>query len=457
MEQKILKSARDNNKLAIIRVRLSRNTGRIFEGRLPQPEWAEKNLGETYDKTVLASKGVEQLGKNKNSVYTVLGGWCAIRTKCLREIGEGILTDPVTGKKKQIKTVSQVAQWIQNAVSLDQIVETIGIYNGTNYVAISEEKLWTKKVINTLELYFNRELTDNEKQNIFIVIKTAEEIRYKITKKYIEYVSGHGISLTRVFDSDIYDDLIQGRNILFEKVGISINDLVEPMILRILKRSDSELQVGTKTRNDLLNYIDNSTLVWYMYTGDYLELLKKKNYVNTPNGIIIEPWSHAVSNESEAKFNTLIFTGKNSYLHPGGVNENLAYIAIDEASNYNWKSYKSQLSIAEIPNIQNYKIFFEKNTYTNTFSNLELAKNLPFMYGVNFLPYGKCRKLLLEIISVNDEYRLKLKENKNKYNDYNNGRKNKIQQLKKTYSAKMVKLSKQIDLEIRKMINSIFS
>ncbi len=454
--QTLLKYARDTGKLNSIRARLSRNTGRIFDGSLPNYLWAQKYLGDTYEKVILAPKGIEALGESKDNQFTVLGGWCAIRTKCLRDMGKGILTNPISGKQIQIKSISQVAYWIENAVAADQIIETIGIYNGTNYVAISEESLWTKKIINTLELYLNRRLNDLEKQQILEAVIIAEKKRYKITKKYIEYVLKKTANLTRIIDTDIYDKLVEGRDELFERMGTTIDDLIEPMITRILKKPDTELQIGTKTKEDLLNYINSSSLVWFMYTGSYFDILRKKKYVTTQKGIIIEPWSHAVSNESEAKFNSIFFTHNNSYLHPNGINEDIAYITIDEACTFNWKPSKGYLPLSEVPNINNYESLIDALQTNSTISDLNLAKNISFMYGVNYLPYGNCKKALLDMVYIADEFHHK-KKNLKKWNKDNQIKREKIQLLKSEYSSTIKNLALTVNKELKNMFITIFS
>lgn len=454
--QILLKHARDPGKLSIIRERLSRNTGRIFNGVALNPDWAQKYLGDTYEKVILAPKGIDSLGESKDSFFTVLGGWCAVRTKCLRDMGRGILTNPISGKRSQIKSISQVAYWIENAISADQIVETIGIYKGLNYAAISEENLWTKKVINTLELNLNRDLIDSEKQTIRNAIIIAEEKRYKITKKYIEYILNKKVSLTRIVDTHIYEDLIDGRDTMFERMGITVDDLVEPLIERILNNPDAELKIGTKTRKDLLNYINSSSLVWFMYTGPYLKILQKKKFVTTKKGIIIEPWSHAISNESEAKFNSLFFTDNNSYLYSGGINEDIAFITIDEVSSYNWKPSKGFLSISEVPNINNYESIINQLQEDISGADLNLGNNKSFMYGVNYLPYGDCKEALIEMIHIADNFHHKRKVFKNTYKE-NLVKLEKIQSIKGEYSKSMKKKAEIVNMELKKMFSDIFT
>jgi hypothetical protein len=455
--QILLENSRDIRKLELIRKKLAEPDGGIYKGTLPPKEWADRYLGDAHNKVILASTGIEKLGTPQNE-FTAIGGWCAIRTKCFKSIAQGWLIDQSTGRKTKITSVSQVADWIENSVSADQIVEAIGIYNGTIYTAISEIKLWTQKVADALKIILKRELNKGEVTALYTALQIGESKRQKATKKYLEYILNKKINLTIVKDEDIFEDLIEGRNLLLKSIGTSLEELVEPTINRIVKqRKLKNLKNGNGSRSKMLSYIDKYSIVWFMYTGPYLKLLQKKGYVKTPKGLIIEPWEHSSGHELEAKalFNYKVFgknNGENNYLVEDSINEDLAIIGIDEVSEYNWQKSKLQKYINEVPNLRNYKSFMDLLEMGD--SNLDLTQNISFILGVNYLPYGTCKNYLEEMIQTRDEYRLHRKTYKSLDVE---DRVQEINLLRSEKSTQMKDLSLKINQELYKVFKHIFS
>lgn len=458
-EQEILNNGRDTGRLQKIRDRLTSPSGGIYQGTLPDKTWAKTNIGQIYKKVILASAGIEKLG-SKGNEYTVLGGWCAIRTRCMRDLAKGILTDVGTGREIKIESVEEVAHWITQAISADQIVESIGIYNGETYVAISEEKLWTEKVINALEDVFDRGLTTSEIDILSKAMSIAETKRFLITKQYIEYVTQKSVNFRRVIDRDIFNELVNGRDELLQAVQTSIKEIAEPLIQNRVKFDNKSLELWQqhKTIDDLCNYVRDYSLVWFMYTGPYLKILQDKGYVTTPKAIIMEPWSHGASNEAEANFKEKVFasqSGKNNYLVPGGLNEDLAFIAIDESSEYNFKPSKVNKTIAEVPNIINYDDFFATLKENKMIAALNLESNPSYMLGLNYLPYGKCREALLNMIRIKEDYREEKQKIKDTFKTQEDVKKA-IQTLKKKESARMQLEAEKVNKELYDMFFSIF-
>ena len=327
-KQVILNSSRDKLRLEKIREKLQTPNGGLFKGRLPNYKWAIENLGESFDKVILASNNIERLSLDS---YTVLGGWCAIRTRCINDLQKGIITDTITGKKQQYKTVDELCNWLMKAIALDQIIEAIGSYNGDNYTAISEEYLWLEKIVKIVNKYFNRKLNETEIDKVLKAIKHSEEKRSKATELYLSFIKGKRVQITKVRDIDIFQDLIRSRDSLFDRLNITKEKLTQPMVLN--RNITRKIKDSSHILNDLYQYIDRYSIVWFMYTGYYLDLLKDKGYVKTDYAIIIEPYSHARSNESESEFKKVMLSSKNgtnNYLVHGGINEKLGFIASSE-------------------------------------------------------------------------------------------------------------------------------
>jgi len=454
--QELLNFGRNFQKLQFLRNRLKKSSI-FFNGGIPKYEWSKKHLGDTYDKVIIASQGIEKLGETKNTSYTVIGGWCVMRTFCIQKISNGQLIDPISGKPQKIISIQQVSDWIKKAISMDGIVQAIGIYNGKEYVAISEVQLWFMKICNTLEMCLERNLNEKEKETVYKSIEFAEKKRYKITKKYIEYVSGKNINLVRIVDKDIFKELVIARDALFNKVGITINDLAKPLLTRLLKTSDDELSINIKTKKALIQYIDTSSIVWLMYTGYYVKLLQKHNYIKTPYVIIIEPFSPIHNNESRVLFNHLVYSGENAYLNKKGINNNLAYIAISESSSYNFNKSTSYLNISQVPNINNYKMFINLLKKDKSINELDLSINEAFQLGFNYLPYGKCKQLLLEMIRIIKEYKKEKKIIKtNIKKDQRSARQEKLISLKNNYKNHIYKLSIQVIDNVEHAFSIIF-
>jgi hypothetical protein len=419
ISQPILENSRDRLKLRMIRERLGREEGGIYNGYLPSREWSEKYLGESSDKVILASPGISKIDED----FTVLGGWCAVRTKCLRDISSGFLTNLLTGERIRIDSVETLAEWLLESISADQIIESIGVVKGTDYVAISEEQLWAQKIVNATEQFLKRNLTKDELSLVENAISINEKRKYEITKQYIEFIVGKPVKFLRVVDRNIYDDLIQVRDNLLLQFDTSINELIAPTMNRIIRQNKNKIKfIEKSSRSSMYDYIDKYSLVWIMYTGPYLELLKSKGYVHTEKAVIIEPWSHPSGSELEAKalFNEKIFgseLGINNYLYPGGINENLGMIGMDEISNYSFAKSKVTDSISDVPNIKNYKIFIEQLQSNESISNLDLVSNRAFFFGVNYNPYGKSRIALLKMIEIRNDYMDIRNIYKNKYLD----------------------------------------
>lgn len=456
-KQLILDYSKDKGKLKKIRKDLSNKGGSLFNSTLTYNNHVDLFLGEGYQKTISLSKGFEDAGLSADET-TVLGGWCAARTKCLLEIEKGNLFNPIKGSVIPL-TFKNLIDWIQTAISGDQIIDSVGIYNGDKYALISEQLLWSRKIARAFETGSNTILNNTEKNLILDAIKISENRRFLITKKYIEFVKGKRIDLVKFTDSEIWDDLVKARNVLLDQIGISLKDLVAPFIEN---RFNHDLKQDINAQNDLKNYIDEYSLVWTMYTGPYLQLLKKLGIISTQNAVIIEPWSHARSNEGQIKLNDTIIqtSSRNHYLGNKGINKNLGFIAISESSEYNFKSTRTSLTISKVPNIQNYKLYFDRLNADSSISNLDLSRNKSFVLASNYLPYGKAKDLLVQMIVISNEYKnrkLKIKNNNLNFLDNNSRNKEEVRSLRGIKSKEMQNISLRLNDILFAMFEEIFN
>ncbi|MFC2169596.1 hypothetical protein ACFLRM_03375 [Acidobacteriota bacterium] len=312
-----------------------------------------------------------------------------------------------------------------------------------------EEKLWADKIIRILEQNFKRTLKNNEKQKIYDSVREANKRRYKIIKKYIEHLIQKPINLTSIIDLDIYEDINIQKKKFMKETGIKNNEFAEMLIKRSQDKDQKEF--GLK---HMEQYIDQYLAVMFLYTGEFLSLLQRKQHIKTPKAIIMEPWSHAGTTYIEKEFNFKVFgknNGKNNHLVEGGKAENLAFIAMDEVGQYEMKNSKKHTTISMMPNILNYKDFIEKLNDDSTISSLDLTINRSFLEGFNYLPYGKCREALLNMIRIRDDYRNKRAAYKkqNPRNDINN--------LRKTNSQLMKEQAEFVNLELFKLFKAIFN
>lgn len=384
--QPLLNYIRDTDKLQQIRERLRMPTECLSNGIIPDYEWSKKVLGNTYQKVILATNGIEELGRNPDTEFTAIGGSCVLRTKCFFRLKAGFLTDLSTGEKVKISSIRQVADWIKDAISLDQIVETIGSYNGSRYCYISENELWTQKIIQALIPLFGK-IDEKDVNYIRKSISISENRRYHIIKKYLELTSKKPIEIVRVIDTDILKDLEDISAQLLGELDISYS-LIKEQVSKSLPKSTFA------TQSELRRYVYYSVLIGTMYTGKYFDLLQKKGYVSTPKGLIIEPWHHG-SGELVTKILYELTNRFHPYLQ-SGINKNIAILVIDCPSNQRLIRYTSSLSIDSVPNIHNYHDFAKKNKKENL--KQELWNYIPCAYNDHDLFMADANNDLVERI-----------------------------------------------------------
>lgn len=380
---------------------------------------------------VSVSRGVEQLSSQD---ITVIGGWCAIRTADMLLIKSGVIIDPNTGQITRYKSTDEVCNWIETSPTIDQVIEAIGMYTGDAYVAISEEQLWGDRIKSAITNQLGRSLLPAEIISIEDSLTRAELKRYEMTRRYIAFVTGKMPNFTRFTDRDIYLDLLDVQKQMFKAAGITLDQLI---------------QMFPEEKG-----IDSYSLVWGMYTGPYFALLQQKGIANTPKGLIIEPWWHAIG-ETRAKnfMNIRTFEEPNNYFRKNGVNENLGFAAYANLMNPDGTQMWVATPLNKIPNLSNYPGFIREIFTQEACCNLDLSQNPAFIWGVNLLPFGVCKKALLEMLQIKDEY----KNLKKKLPDTTREtRTQMVNKLKEEFRAQILIQAFIIQRELEKMLKVVF-
>lgn len=317
----------------------------------------------------------------------VAGGWCALRTKDIASLNEkGIIMNPENGALEQIRSVNQVAEWIQKAATFDQIIESVGPARAAEYAVISEKKLWTQRIIAKLSQIFDRQLSKAEQSEIEKAIDKTERERALMTERYLKLATGNdNLVFQRVVDENIWEDLEKAKTEMFEKVGLSID--------RLCQSFPNETPI-----------IKSSALVWAMYSEPYFEVLRQKGFITQKTVFIVEPSLHTYAdNLSGNKVVQTIYQDQGIYLDKKGINPNTGFIAFMECLTPEGVNVRKNLGVADVPNVTNWQKLFdggildpEQNMVINP------KDNLLFVWGVNFLPFGPTKQKLLELVALQE-------------------------------------------------------
>lgn len=362
---------------------------------LKEAEGFSSVLGEFAPRVLIASNPNNPFALVPEQI-AVAGGWCALRTKDVAGFNEkGVIMNPENGAIEQIRSVDQVADWIQKAATFDQIIESIGSPKAAEYVVISEKKLWTQRITAKLSQIFNRQLSEEEKDKIEEAIDQTEKDRALMTKRYLGLATGNeNLVFQRVVDEDIWEDLEKAKNEMLERAGLSIDGLCNAF--------PNETPI-----------IKSTALVWAMYSEPYFEILRTRGFITKKNVFIVEPSLHTYAdNFSGNKVVQTIYQDKGVYFDKGGINPNTGFIAFMECLTPDGINVRKNLGVAEVPNVTNWPRLFdggildpEKNAVVNP------KDNLLFIWGVNFLPFGQTRQRLLELIILQETFLEEKKKN----------------------------------------------
>lgn len=320
----------------------------------------------------------------------IAGGWCALRTKDMEGFRPDVATliNPATGTPEPIRSVKQVCEWIIQSVAFDQVIESIGAANASEYVAISERKLWSSRIVEKLGKIFSRDLTAKEIQQIDEAVEMSEKIKFGMTQRYMEYLLGGKPNLTRVVDEDIWEDLRSARDKMLQKAGLSIPALQQEFPTDVT--------------------LANTSLVWAMYTQPYFDVLRDRGYIKRDIAVVVEPSHHAfVETRAEATMARRVFGESGRYFAPGSFNDKTGFVTFIECIDGKGQNVRKTLAIDNVPNISNWRNLFTSGGFLSPESNVTLtpSENMLFIWGLNFIPFGKVQEALLQVVGVQDAFK----------------------------------------------------
>lgn len=319
----------------------------------------------------------------------IAGGWCALRTRDIANLSEeGVIMDPKTGQLDQVQSVQQVADWIEQSVAFDQIIECIGTVNGGEYIAISEGKLWTERITAKLSNLFRRNLSSKEIEIIRRAIEKAERSRGEMTERYLRWVTGEqSLKLKRVTDEELWEELQRARNEVFKRAGLSMEDL------------------GRMFPNET-PIIQSSAIVWTMYSEPYFDALRRSGAISRQLAFIVEPSLHTYAdNKAGNRVVQTIYQSRGIYLDPKGINPNTGFIAFIECVTETGINVRKNLGVGHVPNISNWENLLD-NGILDPEQNLTIdpRSNRLFVWGVNVFPFGETQRSLLRLVGLQEEF-----------------------------------------------------
>lgn len=347
-------------------------------------------LGEFAPRVLIASNPNNPMSLLPEQV-AVAGGWCALRTNDVKNLTakDPIIANPLTGELEPVTSVEQVADWMEKSVSFDQIVESIGAVNASEYGVISEQRLWTERITAKLSQIF-RGISSQEQEKIAQAVANAEQMRAEMTSRYLQYVTGNeDISFKRIVDDDIWDDLRYAQVDTFSRIGLSVEKL---------QRMFPDEAETTKSKS----------LIWSMYSEPYFDVLRNKEIISKPTVFVVEPILHAVGdNKSGKEVARRIYQDQGIYFDKRGMNPNTGFIAYLGCFTPDKNDIKDQFSAGEVTNVSNWRSLFSGGGRLNPDNNrdTDLSKNLLFVEGLNMLPFGVCQKKLLELVSLQQRFK----------------------------------------------------
>lgn len=352
-----------------------------------QNTWCESYFGQFAKNVYMISPRVSDYDPNE---FTALGGWCAVRTKDFVLLKAGFLPNLQTGELCRWETVEDVAEWLKNAVSIDQVIEAVGGCRNGKYIVISEALMWAKRVINAIERKLGQELGRAQRQKVEDAIEMAEKKRFTCTRSYLQILTQQRVELFRVVDRDIWSSLEAARAGMCTLAGID----------------DSKLELEAQYEAN----IKVAALMWAMYTGFYANKLKELGIMKTQKALIIEPAQHAIAESSTAKrIVQRVLRDKNAYLVPGGANADIGFAAFLEMMTFQGDRIRATKNIGQVPNINNWQQFIDdlKND-SRTFSP-DMKENGAFMWGVNMGGLGETPVIIEGMNAIGNDYLTEVK------------------------------------------------
>lgn len=344
-------------------------------------------LGDFAPRVLIASNPNNPLTLIPEQI-AIAGGWCALRTKDVANLSQqGIIMNPKSGSLDEVKSVDQVALWIAQSVTFDQIIESVGAVRGAEYAVISERRLWTERITTKLSQILNRRLTVQEQYAIERSVEQAEMKRAIMTKRYIQSVTGNeNVVFQRIVDDDIWTELNNSQKEMFSRIGLTIDSLE-----RMFPANGAIIQ--------------SSSLVWTMYSEPYFDALRKKGLIAKKTVFIAEPSLHTYAdNQAGSEVVSRTYQDKGVYFDPKGMNSNTGFIAFIECVTQDGINVRKNLGVGGVPNISNWEQLFNGELDPERNSVVNPKDNRLFLWGVNFLPFGSTRQSLLRLVDIQDEF-----------------------------------------------------
>lgn len=397
----------------------------LQSGQLPRG----KNLGQ-LEQSTNRRKWQELLGRFAPAVIlatdpqtslipeqlVIAGGWCALRTCEVNNLQQGLIVNPETALPEKITSAGQVANWIQQAVSFDQVTEAIAPLNQGEMMAISEVKLWSQRICQKLNNILGQSLSSGEKERIFDAVETADQTRFKLTQRYITYVtnSPRGQSLKRLPDYQIWRELTTARDELLLLGELSLNKLA-----RMYNASPALLEP--------------LSLVWAMYSEPYFRNLRQSGLINGHVYLIAEPAEHAqATSATEAYFINKIYQDLGVYFERYGINHKTGYAAFIGCLDSRGQNARRSLNLGSIPNLANWQQLLSQGTLTAENNlTLNLRENQLLLWGLNLMPFDEAvQQAIISLANLRAQF-VAAKKQINSNSSQNNGiAKTKVDQLR---------------------------
>lgn len=454
----LIQHAREQTKYKALVETLAAKGAVLYGGVIPDSKWSAEIHG-AYSEKVFLVPNLSQKVITDSEDFTVLGGWCVMRTKCIELLNNGRYTDLLSGEEIVISDIQKFADWLANAISVDQIAEAIGVSKSKNYVAVSEIELWSSKISTLLSEHLKKALTEVEKKLIYEAVTESERKRSVATKRYLSLMRNEETELISVHDLAIVDDLESEKAEMYEYLDITQEDLLEIMMRsRVENKSLTEEEIEAK-RELYKSFLVSNTNIQMMYTGKYLDVLKKHDFVHTKYGIIIEPWYYPSTNEAEAYlFHKLITDreGRDNYFVEGGMNEHVGYFATTGITDFGWNRVRRHKKISEIPNVMNYNNYYDQILSANV-DNFDLSTNSIFLDAYNFDLNTNTQSLMYKAIHIIEKLRSEKARIKVELRGENRVIRDTIAQYKESIKQEFSETITELAEANQKTLNSIFS
>ena len=346
----------------------------------------------------------------------IAGGWCALRTSEVNNLQQGLIVNPETALPEKIISVAQVANWIQQAVSFDQITESIAPLNIGEMMAISEVKLWSDRICQKLNNILGQSLSPGEKEQIFDAVETADQTRFKLSQRYIDYVtnSSRGQSLKRLPDYQIFKELTAARDELLQSGNLSLNKL-------------------SKMYDTSPAWLGSLSLVWAMYSQPYFRNLRQSGFIKGNTYLVAEPAEHAqAASATEAYFINKIYQNLGIYFDRQGINSNTGYAAFIGCLDERGQNARRSLNLSSIPNLANWQQLLSQGTLAPENNlTLNLRENKLLLWSLNLMPFDEIiQQAIISLANIRAQF-VAGKKQINGNSSQNNGiAKTKVDQLR---------------------------